>query len=347
MKTEEDADTHSRSSAGQQRRKQRSKTPELRLTRSMQPPQELHPHNPPANERRTGKSLPVKLEQQGAAGEAAALHQGSSGSPGKGTAGSGSQQNGAAKRRGSKGLTVKQGDAAVKAEVSSSRLRQSAGGASTSGESQSHIDLAAACQDQGDAVGSSGKLLLRLACNESFGLQFSHPRDNRRAEVLQGRHTFMKPFCCLHVRLNILGINRQGEAAQSQRYQWPVTQHQVCCKAQASAAVFGSAHIIKSDHVCTCSLADGKISHLQHIIVRAMRQQCGSWSVLCNTGRRGSNSAAAGLSKRTKLPAKNPMVLQKQNGSYYRVRVLKEELHRVKIGESALPLPSLQPIMHL
>ena len=29
------------------------------------------------------------------------------------------------------------------------------------------------------------------------------------------------------------------------------------------------------------------------------------------------------------------MVLQKQNGSYYRVRVLKEELHRVKIGVSS------------
>ena len=27
------------------------------------------------------------------------------------------------------------------------------------------------------------------------------------------------------------------------------------------------------------------------------------------------------------------MVLQKQNGSYYRVRVLKEELYRVKIGQ--------------
>lgn len=56
---------------------------------------------------------------------------------------------------------------------------------------------------------------------------------------------------------------------------------------------------------------------------------------IATVGRRGSDSAAAGVSKRAKLPAKNPMVLQKQNGSYYRVRVLKEETHRVKIGKPA------------
>jgi len=55
---------------------------------------------------------------------------------------------------------------------------------------------------------------------------------------------------------------------------------------------------------------------------------------LLSVGRRGSNSGAAGVSKRAKLPAKNPMVLQKQNGSYYRVRVLKEETYRVKIGNA-------------
>lgn len=55
---------------------------------------------------------------------------------------------------------------------------------------------------------------------------------------------------------------------------------------------------------------------------------------LLSVGRRGSNSSAAGVSKRAKLPAKNPMVLQKQNGSYYRVRVLKEETYRVKIGNA-------------
>lgn len=156
VKTEEDTETHSRC-APRQGSKQRSSTPELRLTRSMQPPAELQPpHNPPADQRRTGRSLPVKLEQQGGTGEQAALHQGSSGSPGKG-AGSSSQPGGqAAKRRGSKALG-KDADAAVKAEVTSSRLRQSTAGGSTSGESQSRVDLAAACQDQGDAVGGSGK----------------------------------------------------------------------------------------------------------------------------------------------------------------------------------------------
>ena len=115
------------------------------------PPDPQAPPNPPADQRRTGRSLPVKLEQQGATGEQAALHQGSSGSPGKG-AGSSSQ---AARRRGSKAVG-KELDAAVKAEVTSSRLRQSTAGGSTSGESQSHVDLAAVCQDQGDAVGGSG-----------------------------------------------------------------------------------------------------------------------------------------------------------------------------------------------
>ena len=53
-----------------------------------------------------------------------------------------------------------------------------------------------------------------------------------------------------------------------------------------------------------------------------------------NAGRRNSDSTAAGVSKRAKLPAKNPMVLQKQNGSYYRVRVLEEKAQQVKIGVS-------------
>ena len=151
---EEDADTHSRSGA-RQGRKQRSATPELRLTRSMQPPQEQQAQ-PPANPGRTGSSLPVKLEQQGATREQAALHQGSSGSPGKGAGGSNSQQGGVAKRRGSRGAVAKDIDAVVKAEVTSSRLKQSTAGASTSGESQSHVDLASSCQDQTDAAGSSG-----------------------------------------------------------------------------------------------------------------------------------------------------------------------------------------------
>lgn len=54
------------------------------------------------------------------------------------------------------------------------------------------------------------------------------------------------------------------------------------------------------------------------------------------TGRRNTESSAAGVGKRAKLPAKNPMVLQKQNGSYYRVRVLEEKAQQVKIGESHL-----------
>ena len=58
-----------------------------------------------------------------------------------------------------------------------------------------------------------------------------------------------------------------------------------------------------------------------------------------DAGRRNSDSTAAGVSKRAKLPAKNPMVLQKQNGSYYRVRVLEEKAQQVKIGVSwLLPL---------
>lgn len=155
VKTEEDAETHSRAGA-RQRSKQRSGTPELRLTRSMQQPPGVHPH--PADPCRAGRSLPVNLEQHGASGEPGAPHQGSSGSPGKGT-GSSSQLGGqAARRRGSK-ASAKDGDA-VKAEVTSSRLRQSTAGGSTSGESQSHIDLAAACQDQADAVGGSGEKLL-------------------------------------------------------------------------------------------------------------------------------------------------------------------------------------------
>ncbi len=60
---------------------------------------------------------------------------------------------------------------------------------------------------------------------------------------------------------------------------------------------------------------------------------------MLSVGRRGSNSGAAGVSKRAKLPAKNPMVLQKQNGSYYRVRVLKEESYRVKIGNASALWP--------
>ena len=53
-----------------------------------------------------------------------------------------------------------------------------------------------------------------------------------------------------------------------------------------------------------------------------------------NAGRSNTDSMAAGVSKRAKLPAKNPMVLQKQNGSYYRVRVLEEKAQQVKIGLS-------------
>ncbi|DBB01072.1 TPA: hypothetical protein ACH3X1_000969 [Trebouxia sp. C0004] len=199
VKAEGDADTHSRSGT-HQRRKHRSLTPELRLTRSMQPPPGSQPHPLPTDPRKNGRSLPVKLEQPAASGEKLALNQGSSGSPGKGN-GSSIQQGGQ-KRRNSKPVVV-DGDGTLKAEVTSNRLRQGTGGASTSGESHSHVDLAAASPDQADAVGGSG--------------------------------------------------------------------------------------------------------------------------------RRGSNSGAAGVSKRAKLPAKNPMVLQKQNGSYYRVRVLKEETHRVKI----------------
>lgn len=197
---EGDADMHSRSGT-HQRRKQRSLTPELRLTRSMQPPQGSQPHPVPTDQRKNGRSLPIKLEQPSGSGEKPALNQGSSGSPGKGT-GSSIQQGGQ-KRRTSKPVVVDGDGMVTKAEVTSNRLRQATGGASTSGESHSHVDLAAACPDQADAVGGSG--------------------------------------------------------------------------------------------------------------------------------RRGSNSSAAGVSKRAKLPAKNPMVLQKQNGSYYRVRVLKEETYRVKI----------------
>ena len=152
LKTEQDAETHSRDGA-RQRSRPRSSTPELRLTRSMQQPPGGHPH--PPDPCKAGRSLPVKLEQHGPNGEPGAPHQGSSGSPGKGT-GSSSQLGGpAAKRRGSK-AGAKDGDV-VKAEVTSSRLRQSTAGGSTSGESQSHIDLAAACQDQGDALGGSGE----------------------------------------------------------------------------------------------------------------------------------------------------------------------------------------------
>ncbi|KAL0047032.1 hypothetical protein WJX82_004759 [Trebouxia sp. C0006] len=201
VKAEGDADTHSRSGT-HQHRKQRSLTPELRLTRSMQPPQGSQQSHPlPTDQRKNGRSLPFKLEQPAGSGQKPALNQGSSGSPGKGTASS-IQQGGIQKPRNSKPVVL-DGDGTVKAEVTSNRLRQGTGGASTSGESHSHVDLAAACPDQADAVGGSG--------------------------------------------------------------------------------------------------------------------------------RRGSNSGAAGVSKRAKLPAKNPMVLQKQNGSYYRVRVLKEETYRVKI----------------
>ena len=150
-KAEGDADMHSRSDA-HQRRKQRSATPELRLTRSSQPPQDPKPHAVPADQRKVGKSLPVKLEQPAASGAKPGLNQGSSGSPGGRGTGSSSQ-----KRQGSKPV-VADGDGVAKAEVTSSRLRQGTGGASTSGESQSHVDLAAACPDQADAVGGSGEL---------------------------------------------------------------------------------------------------------------------------------------------------------------------------------------------
>ncbi len=121
----------------------------------MQPPQEGQPHAVPADQRKTGRSLPVKLEHPAASGEKPALNQGSSGSPRKGT-GSSSQQ-GLQKRRNSKAATA-DGEGAVKAEVTSSRLRHGTGGASTSGESHSHADLATACPDQADAVGGSGGL---------------------------------------------------------------------------------------------------------------------------------------------------------------------------------------------
>ena len=155
VKAEGDADTYSRSDA-HQRRKQRSLTPELRLTRSMQPPQGSQPHPLPTDQRKNGRSLPVKLEQPAGSGEKPALNQGSSGSPGKGT-GSSIQQGGIQKRRNSKPVAA-DGDGTVKAEVTSNRLRQGTGGASTSGESHSHVDLAAACPDQADAVGGSGGL---------------------------------------------------------------------------------------------------------------------------------------------------------------------------------------------
>ncbi len=156
VKAEGDADTYSRSGT-HQRRKQRSLTPELRLTRSMQPPQGSQPHPLPTDQRKNGRSLPVKLEQPAASGEKPALHQGSSGSPGKGT-GSSVQRGGIQKQRNSKPV-VMDGDGTVKAEVTSNRLRQGTGGASTSGESHSHVDLAAACPDQADAVGGSGGLV--------------------------------------------------------------------------------------------------------------------------------------------------------------------------------------------
>jgi len=167
VKAEGDADTHSRSGT-HQRRKQRSLTPELRLTRSMQPPQGSQPYPQPTDQRKNGRSLPVKLEQPAASGEKPALNQGSSGSPGKGT-GSSIQQGGIQKRN-SKPV-VADGDGTVKAEVTSNRLRQGTGGASTSGESHSHVDLAAACPDQADAVGGSGGLVC-TACF-SFGVFFS------------------------------------------------------------------------------------------------------------------------------------------------------------------------------
>lgn len=154
-RAEGDADTHSRSGT-HQRRKQRSLTPELRLTRSMQPPQGSQPYSLPTDQRKNGRSLPVKLEQPAASGEKPALNQGSSGSPGKGTGSS--MQQGGQKRRNSKPVVV-DGDGTVKAEVTSNRLRQGTGGASTSGESHSHVDLAAACPDQADAVGGSGELV--------------------------------------------------------------------------------------------------------------------------------------------------------------------------------------------
>lgn len=49
-------------------------------------------------------------------------------------------------------------------------------------------------------------------------------------------------------------------------------------------------------------------------------------------GAEGSDSGTGKFSKHAKLPAKNPMVRQK-SGGYYRVRILKEEATRVRIGE--------------
>lgn len=156
VKAEEDADTHSRSGS-QRSRKQRSATPELRLTRSKHHSQDL-----PAELRQTGRSLPVKMDQSAVSGDKAAINQGSSGSPGKGT-GSSSQQ-GLHKRHSSK-VAVGDGGGVVKAEVTSSRLRHGTGGASTSGESHSHVDLAVACPDQADAVEGSGGLRCTVSCS--------------------------------------------------------------------------------------------------------------------------------------------------------------------------------------
>ena len=109
---------------------------------------------PISDQRKTGRSLPVKLELPTASGERTALHQGSSGSPGKAAA-SNSQPGIGNKRRSGK-AAAGESEGAVKAEVTSSRLRHGTGGASTSGESHSHADPASLCPDQADAVGGSG-----------------------------------------------------------------------------------------------------------------------------------------------------------------------------------------------
>ena len=173
----------------------------------MQPPQGSQPHPVPTDQRKNGRSLPVKLEQPAGSGEKPALNQGSSGSPGKGT-GSSIQQGGQ-KRRTSKPVVVDGDGMVTKAEVTSNRLRQGTGGASTSGESHSHVDLAAACPDQADAVGGSGGLVCSACiCCPSFRAGLS-PLDvgcsmligRRLPRILFQRHWVLKgcswvPACC-------------------------------------------------------------------------------------------------------------------------------------------------------
>ena len=65
-----------------------------------------------------------------------------------------------------------------------------------------------------------------------------------------------------------------------------------------------------------------------------------------SAGAEGSDSGTGKISKHAKLPAKNPMVRQK-GGGYYRVRILKEESTRVRIGNPHNLLPSTNMLLML